>query len=237
MPYINQWQWQDFPLVGSTNDLAKERSQNFDGIPTVLTALEQTSGRGRRGRQWVSCRGNLFMSQLFVSPLPISDLVFITSLSLAQTFNKLAPHLDIAIKWPNDVLIKGQKICGILIETAENNAIVIGIGVNLAVSPSSSKIIYPTTNLKSLGVELSRQAFLEAYLPHFDKNIALCCQSGFALIREAWLRYAYRLNQTIRVRCESNETEGVFKGIDEQGYLLLEQKEKVLRISAGDVFL
>ena len=113
--YIGSWQWYDYPSLGSTNDLAKEQSENFSGTPSVYTAKVQTAGRGRRGRQWVSKEGNLFMSQLLKTEIPVSDTVFITAVSVAETIRNLTIGLQINIKWPNDVLIGGKKISGILI--------------------------------------------------------------------------------------------------------------------------
>lgn len=237
MPKINSWEWQDYPVTESTNDLAREKGMLFEGQPVVFTAVRQTKGRGRRGRQWVSVPGNLFMSQFFKTDLPLWNLVFITSLSIAQAIAGVTSGLDIAIKWPNDVLIKGKKICGILIETADNDAIIIGVGVNLASSPQSSGILYQTTDLKTLGFNISRESFLAEYLACFDRLLDLCRRQGFAAIRKMWLQYAAHLGQVVKVCQGEVLQEGVFKGIDEQGFLLLKQKEKVIKIAAGDVFL
>lgn len=232
---IGLWQWEDYPEVGSTNDLAKEESKCFSGYPTVYTAQAQTAGRGRRGRQWVSEKGNLFMSLLFKAELPISDMVFVTSLSIAETVNRLTTDLKINIKWPNDVLIDEQKICGILIEAAENETIVIGIGVNLVASPDNAQTIYKTTSLKELGFDISREKFLQTFLLCFDANVDIC-RRCFDEIRTKWLSYAYRLNQKIKIMQNKKQLEGIFKGIDEQGLLLLEQEERIIKISVGDVF-
>ena len=233
--YIGSWQWYDYPSLGSTNDLAKEQSENFSGTPSVYTAKVQTAGRGRRGRQWVSKEGNLFMSQLLKTEIPVSDTVFITAVSVAETIRNLTIGLQINIKWPNDVLIGGKKISGILIEAAANGTVVIGTGVNLANSPKDNEVIYRTDNLAAHGFDISREAFLSEYLKIFDANMNLRRKQGLAAILKKWLAYAYRLGQTIKVSRNSKVLEGIFKGIDEQGFLLLEQDQNIIKIAAGDI--
>lgn len=233
---IGRWQWYDYPSVGSTNDVAKEQSRFSSDTPKVFTAETQTAGRGRRGRSWVSVKGNLFMSQLLTTGLPISDMVFIASLSVAETLFLLTEGVRINIKWPNDVLINGKKICGILIEAAENDNIVIGTGINLSSAPDDSEVIYPTTSLSSLGFNISREIVLREYLKIFDANINLGHQKGFSVIRAKWLQYAYKLDEYIKIMQKNRTIEGIFKGIDEQGLLLLQQGSSIIKVAVGDVF-
>lgn len=232
---IGSWQWYDYPVLGSTNDLAKEHSENFSGRQTVYTAKIQTAGYGKRGRQWVSEEGNLFMSQLLKAEIPVSDTVFITAVSIAETVRSLTAGLQINIKWPNDVLIGGKKICGILIEAAANNTVVIGTGVNLAASPEDSMVMYPADNLAAHGFNISREDFLGEYLKMFDANIDLHHKQGLAAVLKKWLAYAYRLGEKIKVSQNGKVREGIFKGIDEQGFLLLEQDKNIIKIAAGDI--
>ena len=182
------WHWEKLETISSTNDFAKEKSVFFDGNPFVCTAKIQTAGRGRRGRNWVSAEGNLFMSQLFKPDLAVSDMVFIASLSIAQTISGLTTGLQINIKWPNDILLFGKKVCGILIESAANETCIIGIGVNLASSPSDDDVMYPACNLRSLGFEISTDKFLSEYLRYFDDNVKICRNKGFSLIRRRGLQ-------------------------------------------------
>lgn len=233
---IRKWEWFDYPTLGSTNDEAKLVSLEIKDRHIVITAEEQTKGRGRIGRNWISKKGNLFMSQLFKPQIKISDLVFISSLSVAKTISKFAINLQVNIKWPNDILIKGKKFCGILIET-ENDAVIIGIGVNLLNSPSDSEVIYPVCNLHDEGYNISRQQFIDAYLQIFDDYMDLYNKLGFKPIRQQWLQYAYKLDQQIGIRNNKEEKIGIYKGIDEEGLLLLEQNNKIIKISVGDVFI
>jgi BirA family biotin operon repressor/biotin-[acetyl-CoA-carboxylase] ligase len=231
------WQHFNYPVLSSTNDKALEYSRTRSKLPAVFTAEEQTQGRGRRGRQWVSTKGNLFMSLLLKAEVSISDFAFISSLALAQTIDQFSPTLQPKIKWPNDVLINGCKISGILIESAENDCVIIGIGVNLCSSPDNSEVIYPTTNLKTLGVELDRLTFLKAYLSHFNQALNQRLSIGFEPIRQNWLGFAWHLNDTIKIRQHDQEISGIFKGIDEQGFLLLKQGKEIKKIVVGDVFI
>ena len=233
---LENWLWKDFEEIDSTNNKAKELSQNFNGYNIVISAKMQTSGRGRIGRKWISQSGNLFFSQLLYLNIPISYLVFITSLSIADSIHELSPNLDIKIKWPNDVLVSGGKISGILIETGENNTVIIGIGVNLVSSPKNKDILYPVSDLRSSGIEVRREIFLQTYLKYFNNNLNDCLSGGFLPIRQRWLSYAANLNKLIQVNQTDKKFEGIFKGIDEQGYLLLEHNHTIQKIAAGDVF-
>ncbi len=235
MAELEGWQWSDYDVLTSTNDKAKEQS-NLATKPLVISAICQTKGRGRRGRTWVSKEGNLFFSQLLSFPMPLSDLVFISSLSVAKAILEIAPQLAVKIKWPNDVLIDGKKVCGILLETGENATAIIGIGINLRQSPSADDILYPTTALGDLGVEISRDKFLKIYLQHFNYWTDIRLKQSFEPIRSAWLELAAFLDEKITVNCTAKNISGIFKGIDEQGLLLLKQEEKIIYIAAGDVF-
>ncbi len=237
MTELMGWKWLDYNTLASTNDTAREKSFDFDGNPLVISAIHQTKGRGRRGRDWVSDEGNLFFSYLFKTNIPISDLVFMASLSVAETILEIAPQSEITIKWPNDVLLEGKKICGILLESGENETIIVGIGVNLQKAPSADKVIYPTASLNDFKIDISREKFLQIYLQRFNLWLDIRMKQGFLPIRTAWLQKAAFLHQKINVHYAEKSLSGLFMGIDEQGYLLLKQEENVIRIAAGDVFI
>lgn len=234
MSTIFDWHHIHYTEVTSTNDIAKEQSRFFNRQNVVFTADSQTSGRGRRGRQWISLKGNLFLSQLLSADISISNLTFVASLSIAETLCSLTKE-SINIKWPNDVLVNGDKICGILIESVDNK-VIIGVGVNLVFHPETSDIMYSTTDLRSLGYNINPNDFLVCYLQYFDTNFQLC-RRDFSQIRQKWLNFAANLNMPIEVRYSDHIKKGIFKGIDEQGLLLLEQKDKIIKIAVGDIFL
>ena len=233
MSEILSWKWQDHTTLSSTNDYALA-DPNLSS-KTVISAQHQTKGRGRLGNQWQSLAGNLFFTQFITGDLSVSHHAFISSLSLAQTCSEIGLQNKVSIKWPNDVLLDGKKICGILIEQNDNK-IAIGIGVNLVANPNSDIVSYPTTNILSEGVEISREQFLSIYLKFFDQNYELC-QQDFSHIRQMWLSYASNIGHPITVKTYNKTLYGTFKGIDESGLLLLEQENNTIKIAAGEVFL
>jgi BirA family biotin operon repressor/biotin-[acetyl-CoA-carboxylase] ligase len=112
---------------------------------------------------------------------------------------------------------------------------IVGIGVNLVAHPSEQEISYPSTDLASYNVDISREKLLSEYLSCFDKNYELCLKD-FNIIREKWLKYASGLNQEIKVKRKEHIDTGIFKGIDEQGLLLLQQDNNLIKISVAEVF-
>lgn len=239
MTFVGDWFWQDLPSVGSTNDAAAALSFNPPAEKFVVSARVQTAGRGRRGRSWLSLEGNLFMSLALPGSLQdLNFLPFVVSLALLQTIKELAPKADVCLKWPNDVLLGGAKVSGILLEKPENEYIVIGIGVNINAAPGADKkLLYPVAGLKDCGIEIDRCSFLKRYLHRFDETYALLHAQGFAAVREHWLRYAGNLGGEITVNLENSVLHGIFKGLDASGALLLEQGREIKKIYAGDVFI
>lgn len=237
--YINSdWWWQDFENVSSTNDIAYEFSFNPPDSQYVISAKRQTSGRGRRGRSWQSLDGNLFFSLVLqASNELINHLPFICSLALKDTILSLKADIDITFKWPNDVLIEGAKISGILLEKAANNYLIIGIGVNLMVAPEDKDIIYPTTFLKKYDIDIDRYKFLQQYLQFFDVLLLEWKQNGSAYINQKWLLHAIGLGKKIIINTEKTSHEGIFSGIDNNGALLLDNNGQISKIYAGDVFI
>ena len=227
------WNIKKYNEVTSTNDVAKSLAE-ADCRKTVIVAEHQTAGRGRRGNSWISQKGNLFFSQVFNHKSNISELVFVSSLSLLETIKSFYPSLNISIKWPNDILINDKKTAGILIEKADNDMVIIGIGVNIYQSPKIEQVSYPTACIDETG-GLDKDDFLLKYLSIFDNNYAISMKD-FNIIRENWLKNVTRLNQKIKVKRKDKIDEGIFKGIDEQGLLLLEHNNKIIKISTGEVF-
>ena len=239
MTKLGDWYWEDLDTTGSTNDAGIRLSQHPVAKKMVVSAKEQTAGRGRRGRSWLGLPGNLFMS--LVVPGSYQDLnhmPFVVSLSLLKVIKGLAPDLDIKLKWPNDVLVAGGKISGILLEKPENEYIVLGIGVNIAAAPKNEQeLLYPVAGLRDYGIEIDRCRFLELYLKEFDKTMLALRSAGFEAIRKEWLANAANLGQEIKVNLEHESFQGIFKGLDENGGLLVEKDGRVEKIYAGDVFI
>ncbi len=214
-----------FEKLDNTNDTAKSYP-----IYSAIYTEQQIKGRGRMGRTWESIKGNLFTSLVVPASADASDYSFIASLAVALTLAPLSPR----IKWPNDVLIHGKKISGILLETF-NEKLIIGIGINIIGNPLHT--LYPTTCLKECGIEVTSKVIFEKLLQNFSDLLLIYGKSGFKDIRRQWLEFAAGLGQKIEVHLPQKNLTGIFKNINEQGALLLETPEKEYSITAGDVFM
>ena len=223
--------------TSSTNDALKELP-NLSPY-TLITALKQTKGRGRRGRTWQSPKGNLYFSYSFIIPIKdLNKLVFIISLSLAQTVKNISPSSQsIKIKWPNDVLLNNKKISGILLENLKDDLWIIGIGVNIVSSPKLTEVLYEATSLQEEGIILDRIKFLHYYLKNFNKNYEIYTKEGFSKIKEQWLEFAHNYHQPINIKTEKELKSGIFSAIDDNGYLILKTNDKEEKIIAGDLFI
>lgn len=228
MRKIGDWAWYDFDSLESTNDYALTQSAAVK--KALYTAKEQTKGRGRRGRSWISPQGNLYMSQLLLTAKSPIDLVYISAISIAQTISFFNAVLNPQIKWPNDVLIEGKKVCGILIEKSISGSSIIGIGVNLTSSPKA-KVIYPTASLKDFNLNVSREDFMAKYLAFFDANMS----KTLPQLIDYFMTRAYKLNETVTINLSDKKISGCFIGIDEKGFLLLKQGTKTTSINTGEI--
>lgn len=231
-----EWKYFEFKEVGSTNDKIREYCQS-EGQRVVVRADTQTAGRGRWGRSWQSAAGNLFFSAAFEFDIKeAGKLAFICSLSLLQALKKIAPSADILLKWPNDVLLNGAKVSGILLEKGEGNYIIAGIGVNVAVAPKVENAVYKITSLADAAIKTTAPELMLLFMESFSQNLSLLQTKGFAVLRTEWLKYAKNLGKEIIVRQNGKEWKGVFAGIDEDAVLLMQTPAGVRKILAGDVF-
>lgn len=230
-------------VIGSTNEEARRLARTGAANRTVVWALQQTAGRGRRGRPWYSPPGNLYMSLILrpcAAPERAAQLGFVVALAVGGALDRLCPGLaGLSYKWPNDVLLDGRKICGILLEAesgegAERFFLVAGVGVNLVAAPPA--VEFPATSLAEQGLpEIAPQTALAALLVEFERWMERWETAGFAPIREAWRERAV-LGVSIRVRLDRLTLYGRFRDIDDEGALLLEEAGRCRRIAAGDVF-
>ena len=237
MEYIGEWMLHDMDEVTSTNDEVLKLTQNIIGEKVIISARNQTNGRGRRGRDWISLEGNLFFSLGFECDFKdLGAMVFISSLGIWRTIQDLNPLLDVQLKWPNDVLVNGRKICGMLLEKGEGHYLIVGIGVNIKAAPLLVSTIYPCTSLLDAGIDVDRKSFLRSFIGNFDNYVNMWKSQGFAPIRDEWLAHVKGLGQAIVVRTDNSDEEGIFKGVDDHGSLLMETAGGIKNIYAGDVF-
>jgi BirA family biotin operon repressor/biotin-[acetyl-CoA-carboxylase] ligase len=233
-----------YDTVGSTNDEAKRLAHAGAEEGTLVWALEQTVGRGRRGRSWASPPGNLYASLILRPPCPVdraAQLGFVAALAVGDTLGSICERLDgLSYKWPNDVLLRGRKIAGILLESelGEGEApgfVVIGVGINLVSSPRDAA--FPATSIaeEDLGT-VSPGVAIEAFARHFQAWAEHWRGEGFAPVRAAWRAYAAALGESIQVHLEPATLHGRFLDIDQHGALLLESAGEIRHISAGEIF-
>lgn len=234
-----------YDTLGSTNDEAKRLAGAGAAAGTLVWAAEQTAGRGRRGRRWLSPPGNLYASLILrpaCSPDRAAQLGFVAALAVGEALGALVPALDagISYKWPNDVLVGQRKIAGILLEweCGAGDApafLIVGFGINLVSAPPDAE--FPATSLAAeCAGAPAPAAVLEAFAARFECWMRRWREAGFAPVRTAWRARAIALGEAIRVRLEAATLHGRFADLDEQGALLLETDGQRRRISAGDVF-
>jgi len=227
--------------VDSTNAEALRRARAGERGPLWIVARQQTAGRGRRGRAWVSAPGNLYATLLLTDPAPASaapQLGFVAGLALHDAAMAVAPALpQLALKWPNDMLCGGRKIAGILVEgEGAPLAVAIGIGVNCLHHPKATE--FPATDFAAEGADVAAEALFERLAAAMPARLAQWDRgAGFAAIRAAWIERAHGLGRPVRVRLAEREATGVFEGIDPTGRLLLRLDNGGLEaIAAGEVF-
>ena len=223
------------PETGSTNDdvavLAREGAP--EGL--WLRAERQTGGRGRQGRDWYSPPDNLYAStlvRLLPGDPPAPTLALAAAVALHEVVSAYAPLHKVMIKWPNDLLVGGAKLAGILLERADD-AVVVGFGVNLAHHPEG--LDRPVTNIRQLtGSAPDPNAFLETLADSFARWVSRWRGEGLSSIRPAWMAAAHPVGSALSTEIG----DGLFDGLDENGALRLRLADGRTRvIHAGDVFL
>jgi BirA family biotin operon repressor/biotin-[acetyl-CoA-carboxylase] ligase len=230
-----------YDTIDSTNAEGLRRARLGESGPLWITARRQTAGRGRRGRVWVSEPGNLYASLVLTDSAPpehAAELSFVAALALHDAISGRIAGLAsrLVVKWPNDLLIDGNKVAGILTE-GEGPAVVIGIGVNCVNHPTGTQ--FPATDLASAGVRASPEslfapltAAMATRLSQWDRG------AGFAAIRSDWLARASGLGKLVCVVLPDGERQGRFEAIDERGCLVLRLADgRIETVAAGDVFM
>lgn len=245
-PLIESYHLLSYDTIDSTNEEARRLAEGGGSHGAVIWAKRQTAGRGRMGREWVSPEGNLYVSVLLQPEKPIEEcaqLSFVASLAVAETLEGIVPEqTQIACKWPNDILLHGRKLAGILLESFVvpggdgKRWICIGVGINIDSFPEH--VMYPATCLREAGVDLiSAKIVLSRFIHHFVQRYDSWCEGGFKSVQKAWLKRAYHLGQPIEVMVGDTLVEGLFDTVDAEGQLRVKQKDGTLcTLHAGDVF-
>lgn len=231
-----------YDTLGSTNAEALALARAGERGRLWITAKTQKAGRGRRGNVWISAPGNLFATLLLTEPSApphAPQLSFIAALALHDAVRDVAPQLGPAlkVKWPNDLLVGGKKLAGILIEGDSEAvfAVAVGIGVNCVSHPAETA--HPATDLGAEGAAVNSEQLFAALARTMTKRLAQWQRGqGFPSIRADWLNLAVGLGEDIRVRLPERELSGRFEGLDEAGRLIVLGQNGVTVVTAGEVF-
>ena len=231
----------------STNADARRRADAGETGPLWIVARRQTEGRGRRGRQWESQDGNLFSTLLQLtrkSPAEAAQVTFVAALAIADLLDAYAPPSLVTIKWPNDVMLAGQKASGVLVESGAHESgglwLAVGIGVNLAHAPEGTE--RPATALvHHLRGDVTAPPTVEAAAATlagaFNVWMTRWETLGFEPILDAWRARTVGLDGPAVARLGRETVEGIAEGVAPDGALKLRLADGSLRlISAGDVF-
>ena len=228
----------------STNDEAKARAAAGAAEGTVVWARQQRAGRGRRGREWVSPPGNLYVSVILrpaCEARHVAQLSFVAALAALDLVDGPLPGRA-QCKWPNDILVDGGKVAGILLESALGPGghvdwVVLGVGVNLASHPGLEGPI-PSTSLADAGAPpLAPNDAIPSLLGALTRRRHEWEEQGFAPIRRAWLARAHGLGGPVTVANGGRTLVGTFEGLDAEGALVLAQPGAApISITAGDVY-
>jgi BirA family biotin operon repressor/biotin-[acetyl-CoA-carboxylase] ligase len=231
-----------YPSLPSTMDVAKRQAQKGAKEGTAVIAEEQTAGRGRIRRAWLSPRGSIALSIILYPEVSyLSYLIMVASLGVVHAVEKVT-GLKPAIKWPNDVLINDKKVCGILVESELKGKrvdyAILGIGINVNLKPSDFPEIRPlaTSLSHELGRQVSQLDVIRCLLAEIER-LYLALPSGDAVYRE-WRDNLVTLGKRVQVSSEEITYEGIAESVASDGSLLLRQSDGSLtKIVAGDVTL
>lgn len=241
-PEQDLWRLQIHDVLGSTSDLCRARAAAGEPEGLAVLARQQTSGRGSRGRDWVSPPGNLYLSVLLRPAEPARDAAQWSLLAGVALAEAVAHHLPgsaaLRLKWPNDLLLDGGKLAGILVDSAAApdgtlDWLVIGIGVNLTVAPDLPG--RAVARLADHAPPPLPERFAGAVLGRLAHWRRVRARDGFAAIRAAWLARAPGFGTPVKLRRGNRDVGGLFAGLGDDGSLLLDSGGCVQAFDAGEV--
>ena len=237
-------------MVDSTNAEAMRQVRGGLAGPFWVWAQAQSSGRGRQGKPWISEPGNLYCTAVLtvdLRPQVWTQLSFVAGLAVydaaALCLEQAAEPWQLALKWPNDLLLNGRKVSGILLESTvvpdADPALAIGIGLNVQHSPAEAPPPYRATHIAAVVSEIGVQTAFEFLTRTFAEwQRVWDSGAGFAGIRDAWTQRAHGMGQEVSVNLPDERLAGRFSALDEDGAMILElESGAVRRILVGDVFL
>jgi len=236
-----------FKEITSTNEIAKQIATRLQIEGTLIIAENQTHGKGRMGRKWLSAPYKNLLFSIILTPYfkPIESfyLTMVASISVAMAIKEIT-SLDALIKWPNDVYIGNRKVCGILTEFSaqhdEISYIIVGIGVNVNIDPSMYQEISPiaTSLYKELGRRVSRIFLLTRILEHMENLYITLINGEKQKIIDYWNSLSLIKDKYVKITSGKDVIEGVASGINENGHLIIiDSQKKKHSILSGDLEL
>ncbi len=227
-------------VTDSTQNELRKLAEQGAAEGTLVIAEQQTSGRGRMGRSWVSPAGKgIWMSLLLRPPVPLPlapQLTLLAAVALSRAISEQLPSLDIGIKWPNDLLVGGKKISGILLESAAEDErlkyVVVGLGIsaNLDAEDYPEDLLSRAISLKmASGRTVDRSGLIAAVLEQFERLYKLYLEQGFAPIRTLWEARSVTLGNPAELHTPQGIVSGVPRGLDEMGGLRVELPDGSMR--------
>ncbi len=230
-----------YPTIDSTNLEAHRLFASGERGPFFILADEQTAGKGRLDRKWASLRGNCYSTLLLpVEAImqAIPQLSFVVALAVADVVKKNSNAIP-RLKWPNDVLVNGAKIAGILCEVVSTSPLTVAIGCGINVAHAPFGLAYPATCLAAEGANCDRDAVFESYVEALSRWLNVWNNGqNFTAIRAAWVQYAIGIGETVTMSTGTQHLTGTFETITEQGALMLKPADAPPQIlHAGDLHI
>lgn len=228
-----------FSTIDSTNTYLKEHYASLQH-GTIVQADEQTAGRGRFTRSWISDKGGLYFSVLLKPTTTnfLPNLTQLMALSVANALKKLG--LTPNLKWPNDVQVNGLKICGILSEAIASSsgisALIIGVGINVA-QQSVANVGQPAISLRDLGITISNEDLLSSIFDYFWKYYEQVLENGFSVIAQSYKNSFSALGKEVTIKNENQIIKGIAKDVSDNGTLILQTDLGPQEIYIGDLIV
>ncbi len=222
-------------VVPSTQDELRRLAEDGASEGTLVIAEQQTSGRGRMGRSWISPAGKgIWMSLLLRPPIPLPltpQLTLLAAVALSRAISRVVP-VTIGIKWPNDLLVNGKKISGILLESAAEDErlryVVVGMGISANLDPEDypEELLLKAVSLKmASGNSVNRTDLIASILEEFELLYELYLEQGFGPVRALWEAHAVTLNKQALLQTPQGPVQGVPRGLDDMGGLQVELED------------
>lgn len=226
--------WIALETVGSTSDLALQLARDRAPSGVAVSARQQSAGRGRKGNRWQSPPGNVHLS-VIAPPLPheasLRQMLYLAGVAIAESVRELLSSAEkVLLKWPNDVMIDGRKVAGLLVESADDGRLVIGIGLNVETVPAG--VANPVTTLREHGSDAASDAVARRCARRLFDAIDDYRRSGFSPTRQRWLEFARDLGQEISVRIDGRVIRGILDDIDHAGAAVLVSAAEAVSASA-----